>query len=365
VTGRASDLRTLRAARGLTQEALAGQVGISRQAYAAIESGNARPSVDVALRIAAALDASVESLFLPADGSDALTVPFVGALPPAGPFPVRLAELAGRVLAFPTRRRSVLGVASADGTAEPLPNGRVRVALFPSRPASPDLVVVGCDPAFALVAEALRAERGVEVLWVQAGSRAALEMLARGEAHVGGVHLQDHATGEYNAPWVRRLVPWECTLVRFATWEESLLLADGNPLAVKSIADVARPGVRFVNREEGSGSRALVDRSLDELGMTADDIGGYQTTRASGHLEVAGAVASGAADAGVGIHAAGALYGLHAITLGEEPYDLVIPKPLLDLPAVQSLIDVLSRPAVRRQVSALGGYDTSAMGTPG
>lgn len=359
-----TDLRSLRTARALTQEALAARVGISRQAYATIESGNARPSVDVALRIAGALDASVESLFLPAEGSDALSVPFVGALPPAGPVPVRLAEVAGRVLAFPTLRRSVLGVASADGVAEPVRNGRVRVTLFPSRPPSPDLVVVGCDPAFALVAEALRAERGVEVLWVQAGSRAALEMLARGEAHVGGVHLQDHATGDYNGPWVRRLVPWECTLVRFATWEESLLLAEGNPLEVNGIADVARPGVRFVNREEGSGSRALVDRSLGELGMTAEDIGGYHSTRATGHLEVAGAVASGAADAGVGIRAAGALYGLHTVTLAEEPYDFVIPNPLLDLPAVQALVDVLGRPGLRRQVGALGGYDTSAMGRP-
>jgi molybdate-binding protein/DNA-binding XRE family transcriptional regulator len=358
-----SDLRSLRLSRSLTQDALASRVGISRQAYAAIESGNARPSVDVALRIGRELDASVEALFLPRDGSDALTVPFVGALPDEGPFPVRLAEVGGRVRAFPTRRRSVLGVASADGTAEPARGGRVRVTPFLTRPPSPDLVVVGCDPAFALVSEALRAERGVEVLWVQAGSRTALEMLARGEAHVGGIHLQDPETGGYNGPWVSRLVPWECSLIRFATWEEGLLLAEGNPLGVTGIADMARPGVRFVNREAGSGSRALVDRSLVELGMSSTAIEGYDSTQAGGHLEVAGAVASGAADVGVGIRAAGALYGLHTITLAEEPYDLVIPKPLLDLPAVQALIDVLNRPALRRQVSALGGYDTAQMGT--
>lgn len=358
-----SDLRALRLARGLTQDALAARVGISRQAYAAIESRNARPSVDVALRIGRELDASVESLFMPRDGSDALSVPFVGALPNDGPFPVRLAEVAGRLLAFPTRRRSVLGVASADGAADSVVNGRVRVTPFPTRPPSPDLVVVGCDPAFALVADALRTERGVEVLWVQAGSRTSLEMLARGEAHVAGIHLQDPKTGVYNAPWVARLVPWECSLVRFATWEEGLLLAEGNPLGVRGMADVARPGVRFVNREPGSGSRALVDRSLGELGVSASAIEGYDSTHAVGHLEVAGAVASGAADVGVGIRAAGALYGLQTITLAEEPYDLVIPKPLLDLPAVQALVDVLNRPALRRQVNALGGYDTTYMGT--
>ena len=101
------------------------------------------------------------------------------------------------------------------------------------------------------------------------------------------------------------------------------------------------------------------------LGMSADAIGGYHTTRASSHLEVAAAVASGAADAGVGIRAAAVAYGLHALPLAEEPYDLVIPEPLLDLPAVQTLLDVLSSTSLREQVGALGGYDTSRMGTPG
>lgn len=76
-------------------------------------------------------------------------------------------------------------------------------------------------------------------------------------------------------------------------------------------------------------------------------------------------VAAGTADAGVGIRAAGALYGLHSLPLAEEPHDLAIPTPLLDLPSVQTLIDVLRSGAVRDQVGALGGYDTTAMGTPG
>ncbi len=355
-------LRARRAATSLTQEALAARVGISRQAYAAIELGNARPSVDVALRIASALDTSVEALFLPS-GQENISLPFVGRMPPSAPFPVRIAEVAGRRLAFAARGQGGMGLAGADGTAVPEGEARVRIVPFATRPPAPDLVVVGCDPAFALVAEVLRREAGIEVLWVQGGSRASLESLARGEAHVGGVHLQDPESGVYNAPWVRRLVPVPCTLVRFATWEEGLLTARGNPLRVRSLADVAESGARFVNRETGSGSRALIDRSLEESGVSSSDISGYQSTHASGHLEVAAAIASGVADAGVGIRAAGALYGLDAVALAEEPYDLVIPQPLLDLPAVQAMLDVLGRPGLRRQVSALGGYDASAMGT--
>lgn len=98
--------------------------------------------------------------------------------------------------------------------------------------------------------------------------------------------------------------------------------------------------------------------------MPSTAISGYDSTRATGHVEVAAAIACGAADAGVGIRAAGALYGLDAVGLAEEPYDLVIPQALLDLAAVQGLLDALGRPALRRQVGALGGYDTSAMGAP-
>ena len=362
-TKRRAELREQRLARGLTQEALAAAAGISRQAYAAIESGNARPAVDVAIRIARTLSSSVERLFQAAGGTERLTLPFVGPLPPGpDPFPVRLAEVRGRLLAYPARRRAT-ELGRADGMATATEGERVLIRTFRERPPAPDLVVAGCDPSFALVAEVLR-RRGVEVLWFQAGSRAALEMLAHGEAHVGGVHLMDVESGTYNRPWVERIVPGPCTLVRFAHWEESLLVAAGNPLSVSGIEDIARPGTRFVNREEGSGSRTLLDRSLEELGMTPDTIGGYHTTHASSHLQVAAAVASGAADVGVGIHAAGAAYGLHTVPLAEEPYDLVVPEPLLDLPAVQVLIDALASAALREQVGALGGYDTTRMGTP-
>lgn len=361
-TKRRFSLRARRLAQALTQEGLASAVGISRQAYAAIESGSARPSVDVALRLARVLSTSVEALFEHRHSGAGVSVPLVGALPVEGSFPVRLAEVRGRQLAFPTRRAT--SPSHADGIAEPEAPGRVRVRLFDERPPVPDLVVAGCDPAFPLVAEMLR-RRGVESVWVQASSSAALEMLARGEAHVGGVHLLDEETGSYNRPWVDRLVPGPCTLVRFARWEESLLLAAGNPLGMEGIAGVARPGTRFVNREEGSGSRALLDRSLSEVGVTPDDIGGYHTTRASSHLDVAAAVASGAADAGIGIRAAGAAYGLHSLTLAEEPYDLVIPEPFLDLSAMQTLVDVLCSRSLRDQIGALGGYDPSDMGTPG
>jgi putative molybdopterin biosynthesis protein len=210
--------------------------------------------------------------------------------------------------------------------------------------------------------DTLQRDQGVTVLASQRGSRASLGGLARGEAHVAGVHLLDPLTGAFNGPWVAKLVPFPCTIVRFATWEQGLLVAPGNPLGIDGVQDLVRSGVRFLNREVGSGSRSLLDQRVLAAGIRAESIPGYLDTRATGHMAVAEAVASGVADVGVGIRAAGLACGLGMIPLATERYDLVIPDHFLDLPAIQALLNGLSRPGIQAQVDALGGYDVSGMG---
>lgn len=119
-----------------------------------------------------------------------------------------------------------------------------------------------------------------------------------------------------------------------------------------------------MNREIGSGSGSLLDRWLKGAGVDSAAVTGYETTHARGHMEVAAAVAAGAADAGVGILAAGNLFGLESVLLAAEPYDLVVPRVSADLPGVRTLFDVLRLPELGRQVEALGGYDASVMGRP-
>src|SRR5262249_28975393 len=179
---------------------------------------------------------------------------------------------------------------------------------------------VGCDPAVTLLATAVR-QRGVELLWTEEGSRAALTGLARGEAHVAGCHLLDVATGQYNLPWVDRLVPFPCQLVGFAVWEQGLIVAAGNPRGVRRRDDLPRPE----GREEGAGSRVLLDLALARAGIPAGAVRGYDCL-ASGHLAVAEAVRAGLADVGVGVRAAAIADGLDFIPLGEERYDLVVPR---------------------------------------
>ncbi len=359
-----NSLRAERSARGFSQKKMARLAGVSRQSYAAIESGASVPSTDVALRLARALGTGVEQLFgLPEDPHTTLQVELSGPRPNHS-CPVRVVEIGGKSLGFPLQGMRAPRLEPADGIGHVLPNGTMRVELFHERPPTCDLTVSGCDPSFELVARFLRRESAVESTWVRCGSRAALEALAAGRAHVAGVHLPDAETGLYNESWITKLVPFPCTRIRFARWEQCLILGEGNPLGVSGVQDLARDDLRFVNRESGSGSRTLMDMRLAAEGVSQDAIPGYRDTHAAGHVEVAHAIASGLADAGVGIRAAALSFDLALVPLTEETYDLVIPNHFLELRAVQVLLTTLPGRSLKAQIEALGGYDTEGMGQP-
>ena len=372
-------LKPIRLKVGLSQQALAQLAGISRQAYSALESGAATPSTEVALRLARALKTGIDALFsLPEETPEVLHAELVGGADSAGfpselsskptlPKRVQLVQVGDRLLARP--------LSGADATRHSLvdaigfiispPEGDNRVAVQPFDPYDEDtatLGLLGCDPAGALLEPRLR-QHGVRMVWSEEGSYDALLGLARGEAHVAGCHLRDDETGRYNASWVSRLVPFPCTLVGFAAWQQGLIVAAGNPKDIRSIEDLARPEITIVNRQNGSGSRSLLDRLLRYDGIPTLDVAGYQN-EVRGHLAVAFAVSSRIADAGVGVAAAASALGLGFVPLEEEQYDLVIPTHFLDQPGVQVLLDLLRQPGLHRRVETLGGYDVSGMGLP-
>ena len=162
---------------------------------------------------------------------------------------------------------------------------------------------------------------------------------------------------------MRRLVPFACTLVTFAAWQQGLVVAAGNPKHIESVQDLANPNVIMINRQTGSGSRSLLDRLLNQQGIPPTALTGYGR-EAGGHLAVARAVATGLADVGIGVQAAASALGLGFVPLEEERYDLVIPNHFLDDPAVRPLLDLLRQPGLRHRIEALGGYDVSGMGEP-
>ncbi len=361
-----NSLSRSRRAAGLSQEALARAACISRQAYGAIESGRSVPSTEVALKLALALETTVEALFSLSGATGRQTADLVGGSPDL-PFPARvqLFTVGERLLARPLvgSQSTVHLIAAADGIAQSWGEGN-RLSVEPLQPieGGKQLVVAGGEPSITFFGRDL-SKRGIDLVWLGLGSDAALRHLVEGSSHIAGCHLFDEATGQYNLPWVDRLVPFRCTVITFAVRQQGLMVTHGNPRGISGIDHLARSDLTFVNREPGSGSRALLDRLASKAGIQAGSIKGYDRI-AQGHLAVASVVASGLADAGIGVRAAAETQGLDFVPLGEERYDLVIPDHFLHLSPVQSFIDLLRLPAPRRQVEALGGYDVQRMGLP-
>lgn len=194
------------------------------------------------------------------------------------------------------------------------------------------------------------------------GSLAGLIALAEGKADLAGSHLWDHEHQTYNEAFVRRLFPGQSmALITVAHRRMGLVLPPGNPRRIQSLEDLAQPGVRFVNRQPGSGTRVWLDTALLESGLRSEQIDGY-TDEKSTHTAVAQAVAEGQAGAGLGLETAALSFGLDFVPLTSERYDLVLPRRSLQHAAVQGLSSWLHRPANRKLIERMGGYETHASG---
>ena len=203
---------------------------------------------------------------------------------------------------------------------------------------------------------------GVEVISASASSKLALQWLKEGLIHIAGSHLEDPKTGEFNVPYVRKAFRGEdMIVVTFANWEEGLVVAPGNPGKLRRAEDLTGHGVRFINREPGSGSRALIDKLLAEAGVKTGAVVGYDR-EAFGHLAAAYAVVSGEADACIATRSAAQTFSMDFVPLHNARYDLVMRKRTADLPAVKAFLDVLQRSTLRRKLEVLAGYDTSHTG---
>ena len=190
------------------------------------------------------------------------------------------------------------------------------------------------------------------------GSLGGLTALRDGLCHVAGSHLIDPESGEYTLPYLERLLPGrEVSVVRLVHREQGLIVAPGNPLALKGIEDAAGRGLRYVNRQRGAGTRVLLDFELARRDISPEAIIGYQREEHT-HLAVAAAVAAGRADCGLGVLAAARAFDLDFVPVAQEPYDLVFePDPILD-----PLWTLLESDDFRRAVEDLDGYDTTEMG---
>ena len=362
-------LRLARQARGLSQQQLAGVAGVTRQAVSAVESGHSDPSLRVALGLARALGMTVEELFGPGEPGDPVLARPVApvsahgsrvALATVGDTFVALpldADLAARLGFGAAGGLTVRGGGSqgAQGVDGASGGQGAQVAVRPIGPPRPTVVVAGCDPALPLLETPLALlDPPLAFAWWPCGSAEALRLAAAGLVHAAGVHRVGPGEGEDASG-----IPGGAEVVGFASWREGLVVRPG--AGVRGLDDVARQGLRLVNREPGAQARTLLDRERLRLGLEPSQLPGYDSL-AAGHLQVAAAIVGGLADAGVSSEPAALAYGLDFIPLAEERFDLLLPAKHAASREVQGLLKVLTSPWLLAQLASLPGYDAARCG---
>lgn len=362
-------LAQIRKSRGVGPSDLARRVGVSRQTIYAIEAGTYVPNTEVALNLARELEVTVDELFSLQTGSqrspESLSAEVLSASAVGQGQPVRICQMGARWVGIPVSATPYY-MPEADGIVKRSgrTGGRADLVVFAKEEAAQKrLVLAGCDPATGLLARMVERISGVEIVSAAASSKLALTWLSQGKVHIAGSHLEDPKTGEFNLPFLRKEFPTEdFSVVTFARWEEGLVVALGNPKGIRKIEDLASKTVKFVNREPGSGSRALLDERLQKAGIAPPVVHGYKRI-AYGHLAAAYCVTSGEADVCLATRSAAQTFGLDFVPLHSERYDLVMRRRTADLPAVKAFLDVLQRATLRRKLEVLAGYDTSETGT--
>ncbi len=359
-------LRAARLAAGWTATALAEALGVSRQTVHAIETGRYVPNTLVALKLARLLGRTVEELFgerdspPPPGGRQRATLLGNHSTPPAPGDRVQTWQVDDRwfataVLPYPAYLPVVDRVAAKHGASQ------VSVDIEGRRAGAP-VIIAGCDPALSLLARALEARQVSSVL-LPAASRTALRWLQEGRVDIAGTHLHDEHTGQFNLPFIDQIVGTDPVhVVTFAEWEEGLAVRPRHPARIRSMAALANSNVRIVNRESGSGARALLDASLAAAGLPSRRVRGY-THVVHSHLEATALVAGGGADCCVAGSAAAEWFGLRFIPLQVTRFDLVMRQVRCQEPRIRAVLDALNDAPLRRGLTSLAGYRTTLTGT--
>ena len=366
-------LRLARQARGLSQQQLAGMAGVTRQAVSAVESGHSDPSLRVALGLARALGMTVEELFGPGEPGDPVLARPVAPVSAPGSR-VALATVGDTFVALPLDAdlAARLGFGAAGGLT-------VR-----RRPAGAKDTQGAQGPQGSRSRCGRSGRRGPPWWWPAATrrcrcSRRRSRCSTRRWRSPGGRAAAPRPCAWPRPAWCTRPactasarerrrpgdparpsgIPGGAEVVGFASWREGLVVRPG--AEVRGLDDVARQGLRLVNREPGAQARTLLDRERLRLGLEPSQLPGYDSL-AAGHLQVAAAIVGGLADAGVSSEPAALAYGLDFIPLAEERFDLLLPAKHAASREVQGLLKVLTSPWLLAQLASLPGYDAARCG---
>jgi molybdate-binding protein/DNA-binding XRE family transcriptional regulator len=363
-------LRQQRTRAGISQSELSKRVGVTRQALIAIEAGRQVPSTALALELGRALGCRVEDLFA-LDERPSLSAVLAESLPPSGR--LAIGKVDGRWVAHPLKTGSgasgdgASGERASDGLASgPVTKqGLVQVEPLHDRERlEKNVLVAGCAPLLGVVATRFERQRGdAQATWIARNSSQALELLQKGLVHIAGVHLVGERPDGHETLVEKRFPNQRITLFNLTRWQQGLLVSRGNPLGIRNVLDAARPDVRRVRRDRGSGAERLYERLAGRKPSAKKE----RTTRESGplassHEAVAQLIRLGLADVGIAIEAVAIAADLEFIPLAEERFDLIVPEARLEHREIRELLDLVGSRAFSRDAGRLPGYDLSSAG---
>lgn len=281
---------------------------------------------------------------------------------------VRMGKVGEKLIASPLNRGSgmVSSFMKADGLLK-IPQGvegyeagqQVCVHLLRKKEELDHmLVAIGShDPLLDEVADLLhKMDPSFYMSSSHVGSMGGIMAVRRGETHIAGIHLLDECDGSYNTSFIHKHFPQGgVRLVECVGRTQGLMLAKGNPKKIHGIEDLTKPGLRYINRQKGSGTRILFDYLCKQNKIDTSAVYGYDREEFT-HTSVAAQIASDSGDAGMGIYSAAHMYDLDFLPICVEQYDLLIPDNAWDTPMVQHLLRVLQSDEFRGRLEDMGGY---------
>lgn len=243
-------------------------------------------------------------------------------------------------------------------------NIRLNPFLEEELPRSSGFVICGQDLLLDILSRYLQLHPyGVQALRSYIGSYNGLYALYHGNVQMATAHLWDGDTGQYNIPFVRRMLPGiPAVIIHLACRLQGFYVQKGNPKSIKGWEDLKRKDITIINREKGSGTRVLLDEHLRILGIPTRTIKGYERESTS-HLAIASTVSRGGADLGIGNEkSALQVKGIDFIPLQTERYELIIKKEDIEKAPFQAVLEILRSQELKMELEGIGGYDLSEIG---
>jgi molybdate-binding protein/DNA-binding XRE family transcriptional regulator len=362
-------VRARRERMGASQKSLAQMAGITRQALIAIEAGRQNPSTALSLRLAQILGCRVEDLFRLPDGSELRARLAPGKKgEPFSPLQegarLALGRVSGRWVAHPLLPKAMGAAQALNQDAGSVEGQLIVRPLFLKSDLERNALVAGCAPLLGPLADRVGMGAGAKdakVTWIPATSHRALDLLADELVHVAGLHLFDEGSGEDNLPFIRERFPdQQMVVVNLVRWLQGFVVAAGNPRGIRGAQDLLQKDLRVAWRDEGAGATKLIRRMLTAQGARARDR--PKGPKVGGHVEVAQAIALGAADVGVAIESVALAQNLDFIPIAQERFDLVMRADVAEQDHVSRLIDVVAGRPFHREIENFAGYDAELSG---